>query len=177
CSLIDVCLFFQAGPVDSSLFFCPDIYEVERNVATRTVTLQKVGDKIVSINGKSTASLSHTEAHTLLRKPSGAVTLQGASRSSWDLSSSAVPENYATPNNLSPQYRTVSLEQGSAGPGFGTVGGSSSHRDSAVNIKSIFPEGASVEDGRLQCGDRLVSVNGRSLEGITHGLRGCEDPI
>ncbi|XP_049328589.1 multiple PDZ domain protein [Astyanax mexicanus] len=159
----------QAGPVDSSLFFCPDIYEsVERNVATRTVTLQKstlqglhvsaigglkeetglyvsaidpdssaahsrlleVGDKIVSINGKSTASLSHTEAHTLLRKPSGAVTLQvishcGASRSSWDLSSSAVPENYATPNNLSsPQYRTVSLEQGSAGPGFGTVGGS-----------------------------------------------------
>ncbi|XP_072526537.1 multiple PDZ domain protein isoform X2 [Salminus brasiliensis] len=135
--------------------------------------LLEVGDKIISINGRSAKALSHTEAHTLLRKPNGAVTLQViprcvASQPSWDQSSPGVPEDYTMHTNLSsPQYQTISLKQGSAGLGFSIVGGlSSSHGDSSIYVKNIFPKGAAVEDGRLQCGDRLVELNGQSLEGI-----------
>ncbi|XP_065226189.1 partitioning defective 3 homolog isoform X2 [Planococcus citri] len=36
-----------------------------------------------------------------------------------------------------------------------------------IYIKNILPKGAAVEDGRLRCGDRLLSVNGVDLTGKT----------
>ncbi|XKL68127.1 hypothetical protein PGB90_003618 [Kerria lacca] len=36
-----------------------------------------------------------------------------------------------------------------------------------IYIKNILPKGAAVEDGRLKCGDRLLSVNGMDLSGKT----------
>ncbi|KAL6466799.1 hypothetical protein MHYP_G00246030 [Metynnis hypsauchen] len=136
--------------------------------------LLEVGDRIVSINGTLIKELSHTEVNTLLRKTSGAITLEvipccDPSQSAWGQSSPGAPENYTTQNHLSSQYKTISLERGSAGLGFSIVGGShSSHGYLPIYIKNIFPKGAAVEDGRLRSGDRLVAVNGRSLEGISH---------
>ncbi|XP_051720300.1 multiple PDZ domain protein [Ctenopharyngodon idella] len=148
--------------------------------AARSGLLQ-LGAMVISINGTSTESLSVTEASSLLRNSSGAVTLQvmpsgcadGASfskdRSSLIHSSPGLTENYTTLNKQSsPQFQTITLEHGSAGLGFSIIGGfGSSHGDLPIYVKNIFPKGAAVEDGRLRRGDQLLTVNGQSLEGVT----------
>ncbi|KAL1282459.1 hypothetical protein QQF64_001262, partial [Cirrhinus molitorella] len=142
--------------------------------------LLQLGARVVSINGTSTERLSVTEASTLLRNSSGAVTLQvmpsgcadGASKDRSPLinSSPGLSENYNTHNHQSSsQIQTITLERGSAGLGFSIVGGfGSSHGDLPIYVKNIFPKGAAVEDRRLRRGDQLLTVNGQSLEGVTH---------
>ncbi|XP_058624335.1 multiple PDZ domain protein [Onychostoma macrolepis] len=142
--------------------------------------LLQLGARVISINGTSTERLSVTEASTLLRNSSGAITLQlmpsgcadGASkdRSSLIHSSPGLSENYNTHNHQSsPQFQTITLERGSTGLGFSIVGGfGSSHGDLPIYVKNIFPKGAAVEDGHLRRGDQLLTVNGQSLEGVTH---------
>ncbi|KPP67615.1 tyrosine-protein phosphatase non-receptor type 13-like [Scleropages formosus] len=39
---------------------------------------------------------------------------------------------------------------------------------SAIYIKSLVPEGAAEQDGRIQIGDKLLEVDGGSLRGATH---------
>ncbi|XP_051558274.1 multiple PDZ domain protein isoform X3 [Myxocyprinus asiaticus] len=143
--------------------------------AARSGLLQ-LGARVISINGTSTESLSVTEANTLLRNSSGAITLQvmlscsaGGSGFSKD-QPSVIHSNNSTHNHQSsPQFQAIALERGSAGLGFSIVGGfGSSHGDLPIYIKNIFPKGAAVEDGRLCHGDQLLAVNGRSLEGVTH---------
>nr|XP_019937658.1 PREDICTED: tyrosine-protein phosphatase non-receptor type 13 isoform X3 [Paralichthys olivaceus] len=41
-------------------------------------------------------------------------------------------------------------------------------RHGGIYVKAIIPKGAAEHDGRIQKGDRVVAVNGRSLEGATH---------
>uniref|UniRef100_A0AAQ4RS97 Tyrosine-protein phosphatase non-receptor type 13 n=1 Tax=Gasterosteus aculeatus aculeatus TaxID=481459 RepID=A0AAQ4RS97_GASAC len=41
-------------------------------------------------------------------------------------------------------------------------------RHGGIYIKAILPKGAAELDGRIQKGDRVVAVNGNSLEGATH---------
>ncbi|XP_067297805.1 multiple PDZ domain protein [Pseudorasbora parva] len=162
----------------------PMIYisNLEPTTPAARAGLLQLGARVISINGTSTESLSVTEASSLLRNSSGAVTLQvmpsgcadGASFSKdWSSSIHSSPglaENYTTLNNQSsPQFQTITLERGSAGLGFSIVGGfGSSHGDLPIYVKNIFPKGAAVEDGRLSRGDQLLTVNGQCLEGVTH---------
>uniref|UniRef100_A0A8C5G9A8 Protein tyrosine phosphatase non-receptor type 13 n=1 Tax=Gouania willdenowi TaxID=441366 RepID=A0A8C5G9A8_GOUWI len=41
-------------------------------------------------------------------------------------------------------------------------------RHGGIYVKAILPKGAADLDGRIQKGDRVVAVNGKSLEGATH---------
>uniref|UniRef100_A0A7N9AZI4 Protein tyrosine phosphatase non-receptor type 13 n=1 Tax=Mastacembelus armatus TaxID=205130 RepID=A0A7N9AZI4_9TELE len=41
-------------------------------------------------------------------------------------------------------------------------------RHGGIYVKGIIPKGAAELDGRIQKGDRVVAVNGKSLEGATH---------
>ncbi|XP_029025489.1 tyrosine-protein phosphatase non-receptor type 13 isoform X2 [Betta splendens] len=41
-------------------------------------------------------------------------------------------------------------------------------RHGGVYVKAVLPKGAAELDGRIQKGDRVVAVNGKSLEGATH---------
>uniref|UniRef100_A0A665WUV6 Protein tyrosine phosphatase non-receptor type 13 n=1 Tax=Echeneis naucrates TaxID=173247 RepID=A0A665WUV6_ECHNA len=41
-------------------------------------------------------------------------------------------------------------------------------RHGGIYVKAIIPKGAAELDGRIQKGDRVVAVNGKSLEGATH---------
>uniref|UniRef100_A0AAR2IQP5 PDZ domain-containing protein n=1 Tax=Pygocentrus nattereri TaxID=42514 RepID=A0AAR2IQP5_PYGNA len=115
-----------------------------------------LGDQILSVNGEDIRAVTQVYARTLLQV-------------------FHTPQHFFLINgkcmciHFSSQYKTISLERGSAGLGFSIAGGSrSSHGYLPIYIKNIFPKGAAVEDGRLRSGDRLVAVNGRSLEGISH---------
>ncbi|XP_037548200.1 tyrosine-protein phosphatase non-receptor type 13 [Nematolebias whitei] len=47
-------------------------------------------------------------------------------------------------------------------------GTNTSVRHGGIYVKGIIPKGAAELDGRIQKGDRVVAVNGKSLEGATH---------
>ncbi|KAM4634950.1 tyrosine-protein phosphatase non-receptor type 13 isoform 3-T4 [Polymixia lowei] len=47
-------------------------------------------------------------------------------------------------------------------------GVNTSVRHGGIYVKAIIPTGAAEMDGRIQKGDRVVAVNGKSLEGATH---------
>ncbi len=67
------------------------------------------------------------------------------------------------------QHKEINLERGSDGLGFSIVGGyGSPHGDLPIYVKTVFDKGAAAEDGRLQRGDLIVSVNDTILEGLTH---------
>ncbi|XP_044189135.1 tyrosine-protein phosphatase non-receptor type 13 isoform X4 [Thunnus albacares] len=51
---------------------------------------------------------------------------------------------------------------------FGKGGVNTTVRHGGVYVKAIIPKGAAELDGRIQKGDRVVAVNGKSLEGATH---------
>uniref|UniRef100_A0A673HY38 Tyrosine-protein phosphatase non-receptor type 20 n=1 Tax=Sinocyclocheilus rhinocerous TaxID=307959 RepID=A0A673HY38_9TELE len=49
------------------------------------------------------------------------------------------------------------------------VGGSNTTvRHGGIYVKGVIPKGAAELDGRIKKGDRVVAVNGKSLEGATH---------
>ncbi|XP_035670217.1 tyrosine-protein phosphatase non-receptor type 13-like [Branchiostoma floridae] len=55
------------------------------------------------------------------------------------------------------------------GIGITIVGGETRGKlDLGLFIKSVTPGGPAHRDGRLRPGDRIISVNGRSLEGVNH---------
>ena len=47
-------------------------------------------------------------------------------------------------------------------------GKASAHGDLPIIIKRVYDEGAAGRDGRLKKGDKVLSVNGISFEGVTH---------
>ncbi|XP_047425832.1 tyrosine-protein phosphatase non-receptor type 13 isoform X2 [Mugil cephalus] len=51
---------------------------------------------------------------------------------------------------------------------FGKGGINTTVRHGGIYVKAIIPKGAAELDGRIQKGDRVVAVNGKSLEGATH---------
>ena len=55
------------------------------------------------------------------------------------------------------------------GAGIIIVGGENTGKlDLGVFVKSITPGGPADEDGRIHPGDRIIAINGQSLEGIPH---------
>ncbi|XP_035523724.1 tyrosine-protein phosphatase non-receptor type 13 isoform X1 [Morone saxatilis] len=51
---------------------------------------------------------------------------------------------------------------------FGKGGVNTTVRHGGIYVKGIIPKGAAELDGRIQKGDRVVAVNGKSLDGATH---------
>ncbi|XP_055009730.1 tyrosine-protein phosphatase non-receptor type 13 isoform X3 [Boleophthalmus pectinirostris] len=51
---------------------------------------------------------------------------------------------------------------------FGKGGVNTSVRHGGIYVKAVIPKGAAELDGRIQKGDRVMAVNGKSLDGATH---------
>ncbi|XP_058270710.1 tyrosine-protein phosphatase non-receptor type 13 isoform X3 [Hemibagrus wyckioides] len=73
-------------------------------------------------------------------------------------------------NSLQPgDLFDVELSKIDSSLGISVTGGSNtSVRHGGIYVKGIVPKGAAELDGRIKKGDRVVAVNGKSLEGATH---------
>ncbi|KAM4876856.1 multiple PDZ domain protein isoform 3-T6 [Thomomys bottae] len=173
-----------AGGVGSPLGDAPIFIAMmhPHGVAAQTQKL-RVGDRIVTICGTSTEGMTHTQAVSLLKNASGSIEVQvvaggdvsvvtghqqepvSSSLSFTGLSSSSMFQDDLGP----PQCKSISLDRGPDGLGFSIVGGyGSPHGDLPIYVKTVFAKGAASEDGRLKRGDQIITVNGQSLEGVTH---------
>ena len=55
------------------------------------------------------------------------------------------------------------------GIGLTIVGGeNTSSLDLGIFVKSLTPDGPADRDGRIHPGDRVIAINGQSLEGMPH---------
>lgn len=65
----------------------------------------------------------------------------------------------------------INLTRGPSGLGFNIVGGTDQQHvsnDSGIYVSSIKKNGAAARDGRLQEGDKILSVNGHDLKNLLH---------
>ena len=136
--------------------------------------LQK-GDVLLSVNGQSLLGLTHSVAVGLLK---ATAELAGVT-----LSLLEGPETSFGPCNFVPSWlywqklprslhisKSVILHrpQGTS-LGFSIVGGSDPMRGSEpIHVLYVVATSPAAVDGKLRCGDRLLAVDGHSLEGISH---------
>ncbi|KAK7085129.1 PDZ domain binding [Halocaridina rubra] len=136
----------------------------------------KKGDVLLSVNGRSLLGLTHSQAVALLKAT--------AELASVALSLLDGPETSTGATNFVPSWlywqklprtlhmsKTVILHrQHGASLGFSIVGGADPQRGQAEPIHVLFVVQSSPAslDGKLRCGDRLLSVDGQSLEYIHH---------
>ncbi|CAN9504277.1 unnamed protein product [Ophioblennius macclurei] len=73
-------------------------------------------------------------------------------------------------NGLHPgELFDIELSKIDSSLGISVTGGvNTTVRHGGVYVKAVIPKGAAELDGRIQKGDRVVAVNGKSLEGATH---------
>merc|ERR1719220_3262638 len=166
------------------------------SLADRDGRIQK-GDRVLSINGRSTKGITHREALSILKAPRAEVVLVlSRSRSvtpadrSYDLidastynfiNSSRPPKILESPldsKSLSADLKfvdvprgppiTVTLKKEGAGLGFSLEGGKDSpYGDRPMTIKKIFTGGAADKNGILKVGDEILFVNNVDITRMT----------
>ncbi|XP_076451152.1 ligand of Numb protein X 2-like [Babylonia areolata] len=135
----------------------------------------KKGDVLLSINNTNLLGLTHAEAVRQIKLQSnvrsltlkvveGAETLDGAGNfsPSWMY--------WLQMPRVCHSFKTITLLRSPSGSlGFSIAGGwDCSHGNLPIFIKSIVPDTPAAKDGRLKCGDLLISVNEHGLEKVTH---------
>uniref|UniRef100_A0A8C4YZW0 Protein tyrosine phosphatase non-receptor type 13 n=1 Tax=Gadus morhua TaxID=8049 RepID=A0A8C4YZW0_GADMO len=147
----------------------------------------KPGDRLLSVNSVSLEGLPHAAAVEVLQSAPDDITLVvsqpkeslyqgtaavGGGSQLWDAYGSAEHLSGKSPgvSSLLPgDLFDVELSKQDSGLGISVTGGvNTTVRHGGIYIKAIIPNGAAEMDGRIQKGDRVVAVNGRSLEGATH---------
>ncbi|XP_003962413.1 synaptojanin-2-binding protein [Takifugu rubripes] len=74
-------------------------------------------------------------------------------------------------NDSATTVETIKLKRGPTGLGFNIVGGVDQHyvaNDASIYVSKIKEDGAAALDGRLQEGDKILSINGIWLKDREH---------
>jgi len=187
---------FTAGSIGITLaggadYECKDITVhkvIPGTLADRDGRIQK-GDRVLSINGKSTKGVTHREALSILKAPRAEVVLViSRSRSVTPAEGAYDRSDYSYPNYLNsgrpPKIlespldsksllsdlkfvdvprgppKTVVLKKEGTGLGFSLEGGKDSPSgDRPLTIKKIFSGGAADKTAVLRVGDEILMVN------------------
>ncbi|XP_018616346.2 ligand of Numb protein X 2a isoform X2 [Scleropages formosus] len=149
------------------------------------------GDVLLSINGQDLTSLSHSEAVGTLKASAAScsVLLKALEVTTVSEEGHSAGEEHPHCNdydaNWSPSWitwlglpsylqsrREIVLRRNHLGSwGFSIVGGyEENHGKQPFFIKTIVLGTPAYYDGRLKCGDMIVSVNGLSTEGMSHSV-------
>nr|XP_028561867.1 pro-interleukin-16 isoform X1 [Podarcis muralis]XP_028561868.1 pro-interleukin-16 isoform X1 [Podarcis muralis]XP_028561870.1 pro-interleukin-16 isoform X1 [Podarcis muralis]XP_028561871.1 pro-interleukin-16 isoform X1 [Podarcis muralis]XP_028561872.1 pro-interleukin-16 isoform X1 [Podarcis muralis]XP_028561873.1 pro-interleukin-16 isoform X1 [Podarcis muralis] len=73
----------------------------------------------------------------------------------------------ATLKQLSDIHVTILHKEEGAGLGFSLAGGVDLE-NKAITVHRVFPSGLAYQEGTIQKGDEVLSINGKSLKGTTH---------
>jgi C-terminal processing protease CtpA/Prc len=145
------------------------------SVAYNDGTIKK-GDKIVSINEKSTAGLTHAESVELLKEAVSQFVLVVEDGREEALPSPRKSASYELPeakdSGPAPPAKDVThvitLTKDGAGLGFSIEGGKDSPQgDLPLRVKKIFQGGLAEKNGGLCGGDELLAINGISLTNLS----------
>ncbi|XP_057662693.1 uncharacterized protein LOC130897799 [Diorhabda carinulata] len=144
----------------------------------------KRGDKIVSINDKSTSGLTHMEAVNLLKEPltefsivieegentvPSPVSSISGSLQRRSSSMSSVLSGTKSPSLEEKKANTIiAINKDGAGLGFSIEGGKDSPLgDVPLRVKKIFTGGAADKSGNLEVGDEILKVNDINFTNLT----------
>lgn len=114
----------------------------------------KIGDRLITVNGVSLENVTHDQAVQALQHAANWIQLHIGRLVSPD-----------------EDIIEIVLAKRAAGLGFSIAGGSdfpTQEGDSSIYITMLIEHGAGAADGRLRVGDKLVEVNGQSMQNITH---------
>ncbi|XP_064597136.1 LOW QUALITY PROTEIN: protein scribble homolog [Liolophura sinensis] len=121
-------------------------------------TKLKIGDRVLSVNGKDITTCTHQEAVMALISPAFEINL--------------IVRHDPPPDDL--EELTILKKPGEK-LGMSIKGGSRSYpgnpldkSDEGIFISKINDDGAVARDGRLSVGQRILEVNGQSLLGASH---------
>ncbi|CAL8121954.1 unnamed protein product [Orchesella dallaii] len=158
---------------------------ISGSIADRDARVHR-GDRILSINGKSTKGLTHREALNLLKAPRTEVVLvvsrgRTSSNGFKTIDETTITLDRAVEPLLNGSLsslleadddttykwgllRTVALTKDGAGLGFSLEGGKGSiNGDRPLTVKKIFIGGPAEKCGEMKVGDLIVSINGVNM--------------
>jgi len=131
----------------------------------------RVNDAILMVNGVDMTNVNHSDAVNALKIAGSTVNLK-VRRVVADVlprfSESLQPEE---DTNIREHIIDIHLVKGCKGLGFSIAGGVGNQHivdDNGIYVTKIISGGAAAEDGKLKVGDRILTVDGRSVIEVSH---------
>ncbi|XP_028263965.1 PDZ domain-containing protein 7-like [Parambassis ranga] len=149
-----------------------------RSVHFDEVSLHSAPDRVDSERGQSLVRNGHSKSKSGDRSRETVFTLQSAARRTRPLLSEVFGSDqqmggqqmngHQVENGAEYELKTVSISKTKQSLGISISGGMESKVQPAVKIEKIFPGGAASTCEVLKAGFELLSVDGVSLQGVTH---------
>ena len=133
------------------------------------------GDVVLSVNGQSLVGLTHGQAVALLKATAelAGVTLSLLDGPETSIGSANFVPSWLfwqkLPRSLHVSKSVVLHRAPGASLGFSIVGGADPQRGAEpIHVLFVVQSSPAAADGKLRCGDRLLAVDGHSLELVRH---------